>query len=153
MPPVLLLKRTDSSDPDFQGLVKLLDAELAFLDGDEHAFYAQLNKTDMIRHVVLAYENGIPVACGAFRAYEEGTVEVKRMFVLPGHRGKGLSRQVLNELEKWAKETGHTHTILETGLKQPAAISLYESSGYARIPNYGKYAGVENSVCMQKQLP
>lgn len=149
---MVLLKRTDSTSSDFQTLVRLLDAELAELDGDEHAFYAQLNKTDMIRHVVVSYENEIPVACGAFRAFEPGVVEVKRMFVQPEHRGKGLSRQVLSELEKWAKEEGHSHTILETGKKQPAAISLYESSGYTRIPNYGKYAGVENSVCMKKEL-
>ncbi len=149
---MLTLRRTDSTNVDFQSLVLLLDAELAVLDGEEHAFYAQLNKTDMIRHVVLAYENGMPVACGAFRAFEPSTVEVKRMFVLPGHRGKGLSRAVLNELEKWAAEAGNTHTILETGLKQPAAISLYETSGYVRIPNYGKYAGVANSVCMMKPI-
>ena len=61
--------RTDSDNKDFIDLVKLLDAELAVLDGDEHVFYAQLNKTDKIKHVIVAYENDKPISCGAIREY------------------------------------------------------------------------------------
>ncbi len=146
------LKRTDSEDLDFVALVKLLDADLAIRDGEEHAFYAQYNKIDKIRHVVLAYENRKPVGCGAIKEFEPGTMEVKRMYMLPEGRNKGIASQVLAELESWAQELGYGRCILETGLKQPEAIGLYRKNGYQPIPNYGQYAGVENSVCFEKVL-
>lgn len=146
------LKRTDSEDPGFIALVKLLDADLAIRDGEEHAFYAQYNKIDKIKHVVLAYENGKPMGCGAIKEFEPGTMEVKRMYVLPEGRNKGIASRVLAELENWARELAYTRCILETGLKQPEAIGLYRKNGYQQIPNYGQYAGVENSVCFEKVL-
>ncbi|MEO6589269.1 MAG: GNAT family N-acetyltransferase, partial [Pyrinomonadaceae bacterium] len=60
--------------------------------------------------------------------------------------------KILAELENWAKELNFSECILETGLKQPEAIRLYQKSGYETILNYGQYAGVENSVCMKKVL-
>jgi GNAT superfamily N-acetyltransferase len=144
--------RTDSENKDFIALVKLLDAELAELDGDEHVFYAQLNKTDKIKQVIVAYENERPTSCGAIREYSPTITEVKRMFTLPENRGKGIATIVLNELEKWASELSYQKCILETGWRQPDAIRLYEKNGYKRISNYGKYAGIENSVCFEKEI-
>jgi GNAT superfamily N-acetyltransferase len=77
-------------------------------------------------------------------------MEVKRMYVLPNNRGKGIATTLLWELEKWALELGYMKCVLETGKRQPEAISLYEKSGYQRIPNYGQYKGVENSICFEK---
>ena len=147
-----VLKRTTSADPVFQSLVKLLDSELAERDGDEHAFYAQYNKIDLIKHAVVYYIGHRAVACGAFKHYADNTVEIKRMFVLPEWRGKGIAAAILKELELWAGELNYKTCILETGKKQPEAIRLYEKSGYTIISNYGQYAGVENSVCMKKML-
>jgi len=147
------LTRTDSENKDFIDLVKLLDAELAELDGDEHVFYAQLNKTDTIKHVIVAYENDRPISCGAIREYSPTVTEVKRMYTLSENRGKGIATIVLNELEKWASELSYQKCILETGWRQPDAIRLYEKNGYKRISNYGKYAGIENSVCFEKDIP
>ena len=144
--------RTNSQNKDFQFLVEKLDAELKILDGDEHLFYALLNKTDDIKHVVLAFENELCVGCGAIREYEKNGMEVKRMYVLPTHRNKGIASMVLKELENWAKELKYDFLILETGIKQPAAMHLYAMSGFAIIPNYGKYEGMENSVCYEKIL-
>ncbi len=146
------LLRSDSEHPDFQSLVRLLDQDLAIRDGEEHAFYAQFNKVDKIKEVVLLFDHGVALACGAIRQFSADAVEVKRMFVLPEQRGKGLAGQVLAELESWSRELGFERCILETGKKQPEAIRLYEKSGYRIIPNYGQYAGVENSVCMEKIL-
>lgn len=146
------IRRTDSSDPDFRELVALLDAELAERDGDEHPFYAQFNKIDLIRHAVVATVDGEAVGCGAYKPYEGGIVEIKRMFVRPRGRGKEIAVAVLDELERWAREEGYSSAVLETGFKQPEAIRLYEKSGYVRIPNYGQYAGVANSLCMRKDL-
>lgn len=145
--------RTDSDNKDFIALVKELDEFLAELDGEEHVFYNSLNKIDTIKHVVIVYENDKPVACGAIREFSTDSVEVKRMYTLPGLRGRGLGSKVLNELEKWATELSYEKCILETGFRQPDAIRLYEKNGYKRIPNYGKYAGIENSVCFEKALP
>ena len=146
------LIRTTSESPDFQKLVILLDATLKILDGDEHAFYAQYNKTANLKNVVVYYENSKALGCGAFREYDSDFVEIKRMYVLPEQRGKGIAHQILNELELWAKELDYPGCILETGKKQVDAIGLYQKAGYQTIPNYGQYIGMENSICMQKAI-
>ncbi len=147
------LIRTDSNNPDFVELVKQLDADLAIRDGEDHAFYDQFNKLDAIKHTVVAYnEANRAVGCGAIKQFETGIMEVKRMFVPLKERGKGIAGEILKELEIWAKELGNDKCILETGIKQPEAISLYKKSGYRFIDNYGQYAGVENSVCFEKLL-
>ena len=146
------LLRTTSENPDYQKLVVLLDATLKILDGDDHEFYDQFNKSDAIKNVVVFYENDKHVACGAFKFYENKTVEIKRMYVLPEQRGKGIAHQILTELENWAKELEYNNCILETGIKQVEAIGLYQKAGYTIISNYGQYQGVENSICMQKSI-
>jgi putative acetyltransferase len=148
----LKLKRTDSTDADFRKLVTELDALLAILDGEEHAFYNSLNKIDHIKHAIVAYKDDQPVACGAIREYEPGSMEVKRMYTVPEMRGKGIAATVLTELENWAAGLGYKKCVLETGWRQPDAIHLYKKSGYSIIPNYGKYAGMENSVCFEKVI-
>jgi putative acetyltransferase len=145
-------RRTNSSDPDFQLLVQELDKYLASRDGDEHAFYAQFNKIDMLRHVIIGEINSEAIACGAFKPYDAKTAEIKRMYVRPPVRGKGIATRILRELEQWAKEEGYAETILETGKRQPEAISLYKKNGYVIIPNFGQYEGKENSVCFIKNL-
>jgi GNAT superfamily N-acetyltransferase len=147
---MIQLRRTHSDDKTFQLLVKELDIELAVRDGNEHAFYAQYNKLDQIRHVVVVYFEENPVGCGAIKEFSPDVMEVKRMYVPLNQRGQGIASLVLQELENWAKELGYKKCILETGKKQPEAIRLYEKSGYKSIPNYGQYAGVENSVCYEK---
>lgn len=146
------LIRTDSGNADFQALVRLLDQDLSVRDGDEHTYYAQFNKIDHLQHVVVAYVNGEAVGCGAFKPYADSTVEIKRMFVRPALRGQRIAQQVLTELEAWASELKFAGFVLETGKRQPEAIRLYQRCGYEIIPNYGQYAGLENSVCMQKLL-
>ena len=146
------LVRTNSDNPDFRELVALLDADLQIRDGAEHAFYAQFNKIDKIREVVVAYENEKAVGCGAVKEYSAGAAEIKRMFVRPENRGRGIAGQILTELETWAKELNFSECVLETGVKQPKAIRLYQKSGYEKIPSYGQYLNVENSVCMKKSI-
>ena len=144
--------RTNSENRDFIDLVKLLDADLAIRDGEDHPFYAQFNTIDKIRYVVLAYEDEEPLGCGAIKEYGAETMEIKRMYVLPASRKKGIATKILSELEKWASELLCAKCILETGKKQPEAIGLYKRNGYSLIPNYGQYAKMENSVCFEKVL-
>ncbi len=144
--------RTNSSNEDFKKLVSLLDKELAIRDGEEHAFYDQFNKIENIKHVIIAYANEQPVAAGAFKKFSAQAVEIKRMFVMPAFRGRGIAFQILQQLENWAAKLGYSYCLLETGKKQPEAIALYKKSGYEVIPNYGQYENVSNSVCMQKRI-
>ena len=144
--------RTDSENQAFINLVKYLDADLAGRDGAEHTFYAQFNKINIIKYVVVAYENDQPVGCGAIKEYSPTTMEIKRMYTAPESRGKGIASKVLAELETWAAELSYEKCILETGKKQPEAIALYKKNGYKLIPNYGQYIGIENSVCFEKNL-
>lgn len=150
---MLTLIRTQSTNPDFISLVQQLDQDLAERDGKEHVFYAQFNTLTAIQHVIVAYENEQPVACGAMKELDKNTTEIKRMFTVPTHRAKGIASQVLGELEIWAKEAGYTACRLETGKRQPEAIAVYQKNGYVQIPNYGQYAGIENSVCFEKKIP
>lgn len=144
--------RTTSENLDFQKLVKQLDDYLAIMDGDEHSFYDQYNKIDLLKNCIVIFEDETAVACGSIKAFDEQSMEIKRMFTLPEMRGKGIASKILNQLENWTKELGFSKTILETGIKQTEAIALYEKCGYKIIPNYGQYSGIENSVCYEKSL-
>ncbi len=146
------LLKTTAKNPDFIDLVRQLDAYLAVQDGEEHGFYDQYNQLDDIKYVLLAYENESVVGCGAIKQFSENRMEVKRMFVLPNQRGKGIATKLLLGLENWAKDLGFTFCILETGKRQPEAIALYKKNKYQISENYGQYKGIENSVCFEKQL-
>jgi putative acetyltransferase len=146
------LKRTTSENSDFQNLVRQLDADLKLRDGEEHSFYSQFNKIDKIKNAVVCYADDLPVGCGAFKEYDETSVEIKRMFVQPGFRGRGIAGTILKELELWAAEINYSVAVLETGKRQPEAIALYQKAGYTIIQNFGQYKNIENSVCMKKEI-
>ena len=132
------LLKTNSNNSDFQKLTRLFDDYLVEIDGDEKDFFAQYNQI-YIDNVIVCYEDEIAVGCGAFKEYEPTVAEIKRMFVLPEKRGKGIASTVLNALEIWAKENDFQQAILETSNQLTNAISLYQKSGYEIIPNYGQY--------------
>ena len=149
---MIRIDRTNSDNQDFQKLVSLLDADLAKRDGEEHAFYHQYNTIDALKHTVVIYENESPVGCGAMKLFEPGIMEIKRMYTVPEFRGMGLATMVLNELESWASVLNHVKCVLETGKRQPEVIRFYLKNGYKTISNYGQYAGINNSVCLEKRL-
>ena len=99
----LTLIRTDSDQTDFRQLITLLDQDLAIKDGDEHAFYAQFNKVNSIKEVIVAYVNEIPASCGAIKRFAADTVEVKRMFVHPNYRNQGVAVRITAALETQLK--------------------------------------------------
>ncbi|BDP41568.1 hypothetical protein DAETH_15370 [Deinococcus aetherius] len=103
--------------------------------------------------VLLAVEEGGELlACGALKRIEADTAEVKRMYTVPDARGRGLGRQVLAALIERGRALGFGRLVLETGDLQAEAIHLYESAGFTRIPNYGYYVGIENSLCYELPL-
>lgn len=108
---------------------------------------------------LVGYLGTEPVATGGLRRHEDGAdgggateVELKRMYVIPEARGKGLSRVMLAELEDRARRMGASRIVLETGNRQPEAVSLYESSGYTRIEGFGFYACAPLSLSFEKKL-
>jgi GNAT superfamily N-acetyltransferase len=90
-------------------------------------------------------DDGTPVGCGALRALGDGTAEVKRMFVVPAARGRGVSKAVLSGLEAAARQRGWTTLRLETGPRQPEAVGLYTRAGYRPIGAFGAYAGAPDA--------
>ena len=149
---IITLKLTDSSNEDFKKLVVQLDKGLYDRYQSGQAQYEKYNKLEFINTVVLAYENDQPVGCGAYKIYDEQTVEIKRMFVAETHRGIGISKLILSELEAKAIEAGYSKSILETGVKQLEAIGLYNKAGYTLTDNYGQYKGMPLSICYEKNL-
>jgi GNAT superfamily N-acetyltransferase len=101
---------------------------------------------------LVAWLDGKPAACGGLRKLEDGTAEVKRMYAQPWARKKGLGRRILRDLELAARRLGYLRIKLETGVRQPEAIALYESAGYTRCPVYGEFAVCPLSVCFEKVL-
>lgn len=148
----LIIQRTTSENPDFQKLVSELDAYLAIRNGDDNDFFVQFNKIDLLKNVVLIYQNEIPVGCGAIKEIQPDTMEVKRMFIPQEFRRNGIAKLVLKELENWAKELGYKKCVLETGKDMKDAVGLYLKSNYTIIPNYGQYKDVETSICFEKIL-
>jgi putative acetyltransferase len=149
---MLTIIRTESSNPHFRDLVAMLDNDLAIRDGKDHSFYHQFNTIQNIKYALVGYLDDAPVACGAIKTFDEGSMEVKRMYTHPDHRKKGIAVTILSELEQWAAELGVSRCVLETGKNQPEAIAMYHKCGYQRIPNYGQYAGIANSVCFEKNV-
>ena len=149
---IITLKRTNNSDRDFLSLVAKLDKDLAGRYGALQQYYDQYNKIENLDTVVVAYHQENPAGCGCFKKFDDESVEVKRMYVNSEMRGYGIGKEILAELEKWASELGYKATVLELGNQQPEAIKLYRKQGYAEIPNYGQYIGMETSICMKKDL-
>jgi GNAT superfamily N-acetyltransferase len=101
---------------------------------------------------LLARIEGRPVGCIGLRRYEDGVGEIKRTYVVPDARRRGVGRVLLGALEAHARRLGYRTIILETGERQPEALALYESHGYSRIPNYGHWKDSPLSVCFEKRL-
>lgn len=144
--------RATFENKDFQKLAAALEADLRIRDGSEHACYTALNKADSLPFVVVAYDDEIPVGCGALRPFSDQSMEVKRMYVAPGQRGKGIASGILLELEREAQALHFSRCVLETGKNQPEAIGLYLKSGYKVIPNFGQYENSGNSICFEKPI-
>ena len=131
-------------------------ARQAELDADEAAYLAEVAPADVAPPVgafVVARLDGEPVGCGAIRRHADGVGEVKRVWVAPSARGRGLARALMARLEAEAAALGYRRVLLETGLRQPEAIALYTALGYRRRAPYGRYADSPLTVCFERDLP
>lgn len=146
---------SDPRGPEASELIGELSAELArrydYMEDGSGGFKPE-DAMGPRGAFVIGSIHGNPVACGAIRPLEGDVAELKRVFVKVDFRGRGFSKAIVNELERQARARGYRVMRLETGVRQPEAISLYESLGYHRIPNYGEYRDSGLSVCFQKKL-
>ncbi|MGV9215259.1 GNAT family N-acetyltransferase [Micromonospora sp. RB23] len=146
----MLIESRPAIDPEIAALVVAQQRELREADG---GLDGQVTAThDDVRYLAVVVR-GRAVACGGLQSLDAVTGEIKRMYVRPAYRGRGIARQLLAALEECAFRQGHTVVCLETGTYLPAAIGLYTSCGYEPIPVYGEYVGNPYSVCFAKRLP
>jgi GNAT superfamily N-acetyltransferase len=148
----VIFKKVAFNHPDFHLLIEELDKEFWVRYPDTQQNFEPFNKVDDTCRVVLVYDGEIPIGCGCFRPKVNLTVEIKRMYVKPLWRNKGLAKKIIAELEHQAISEGFNRSILETGIKQPEAIQAYQKSGYHIIPNFPPYEHVTESICMEKFL-
>lgn len=150
---VLEIAAVSPVSPEAAALIEELDRELL---GRYPGFPAHGLKERDIANPLLTFVvgrfGGEVVACGATRPREAGVAEIKRMYVRPSARGRGFSKQILGALEDAARHAGLLRLILETGDKQPEAVSLYRSAGYMPITPYGEFKDNPVSRCFEKRL-
>lgn len=148
---------TDPVAPESLRLVAELWSELGLLYPEINGSPFQTQDISGDRSAfVVAWQNGRAVGCGAFRPLpdsdDRGVAEIKRMYVAPGARRRGISRAILSTLEELALDCGYSTVRLETGLRQPNALRLYETAGYHEIPRYGVHVNDPLSACFEKPL-
>ena len=136
-----------------QALMQALDAEMLqrYPGWPTHGL-DERDRLDSRTVFMVIRARGEAVACGATRVLADGTFEVKRMYVRPDFRGRGLARRILGALEASARRQGATRLVLETGSRQPEAVALYVASGFAAIEPYGQFTGDPHSRCFEKTL-
>jgi APA family basic amino acid/polyamine antiporter len=149
----LAIEAVDPGAGDAQVLVaRLLDELVRRYGGDLADDFAVADALGPRGGFLLGRWQGRPVACGALRPLGPTLAELKRVYVEPEFRGRGIARSLLAALEAHAREAGYSHVRLETGVRQPEAIRLYEVAGYRRIENYGTYRDDPRSICFEKAL-
>jgi putative acetyltransferase len=149
----LTIETADVHLPEVAQMIARLTEELARRYDDDGA--GDFRPTDVQQPrsgFLLGRWAGKAVACGAYRPMTQERAEIKRMYVDPAYRGRGIGRRLLAALEDGARQAGYTIIWLETGTGQPDAMALYESAGYLRIPKYGMYRDDPRSVCYEKVL-
>ena len=140
------LELSDPHAPESQALMTALSAELEQLYGED------VTGQEFHGIAFLIVKIGeTPVGCGGLMA-SEGQAEIKRMYVAPAWRGRGLAGRLLDRLETLAAQRGFTRVRLETGTLQLQALALYQSKGYIRIPNYPPYLDNPDSICFGKAV-
>lgn len=146
----MLIENRPATDPELTALVIAQQRELRDADGGLGGQETAVRDGAFYLVVVVG---GRAVACGALQGLDDDCAEIKRMYVLPAYRGRGIARHLLAALEGHGLVAGYRELRLETGTYLPAAIGLYSACGYAPIPVYGEYVGNPYSVCFAKRLP
>jgi GNAT superfamily N-acetyltransferase len=152
---VVAVERATLTSPVALQLIGDLNAELSALYPEPGATHFRLDPDEVgdgRGAFVVATLDGIPIGCGAVRRLDDSSAELKRMYVAAGGRGRGIGRQILAALEVEARRLGVRQLLLETGIRQHAALALYAGAGFTAIPAFGEYVDTPTSVCLGKSL-
>ncbi|CAN5299597.1 GNAT family N-acetyltransferase [soil metagenome] len=153
----MIVRQVSFNHPDSVELRSEQRAEIERRYGNPDSEPGPAPTSDDIVAFFVAYDDGTAVGCAGLRerdatGFGDTEAEVKRMFVLPSHRGTGTSVALLGQLEQFGRERGYARLVLETGTEQPDAVRFYEREGFTRIPNFGYYVGSAHSLCYEKPL-
>ena len=150
------VRRSRLDSPDALRLITALNAELTALFPEAGATHFSISGAQVAAGdgaFLLAYLDDMAVGCGAVRRLDEATAELKRMYVAPTVRGRGIGRALVEALEREARLLGVTKVVLETGTRLASAVALYQKMGYTRIPLFGEYLrSPDTSLCFGKSL-
>jgi len=149
------IRRDDLTSAVAQALIGALDADLRARYPGDGSEYFRLDPEEVgpgRGAFVVAYDADTPVGCGAVRVIDSGVAEIKRMYVLPDLRGRGIARRMLEALEREARSLGVTKLLLETGTHQPEAIALYSKAGFSPTDPYGGYPPSPLNLFFEKRL-
>ncbi len=149
---MLSIRAEDSGAPDAAALIEELSAALEAITGDSgrSSFDADDVRGAGAQFALARNADGLAIGCGAFRPLADGVAELKRMYARPGNRGAGSA--LLAFIEAEATAHGYRALWLATRVVNQRAVGFYRARGYVTIPNYGKYAGRADSVCLAKPL-
>src|SRR5215510_6326071 len=151
----VVVQRSDILSPPARILIAALNAELSRTYPEEGACHFRLDADEVADGrgaFLIAWRTGKPIGCGAIRRIEERTGELKRMYVTPQERGRGIGHTILRALEGEAQALGISRVVLETGVRQKEALALYERAGFLRIAPFGEYVTSPLSICMAKEI-
>jgi GNAT superfamily N-acetyltransferase len=150
------IRRTTIASPDAARLIAALNAELTMAFPEPGATHFALSDREVVAGegaFLIVYLDDVAAGCGAVRRLDEATAEIKRMYVDPAVRGRGLGRALVEALEREARRIGASRIVLETGTRLAPAIKLYEAMGYSRIPLFGEYlSSPDTSLCFGKSF-
>jgi putative acetyltransferase len=151
----VIIERVDIYSSTARDLILALNSELSGRYPEQGACHFRLDADEVAPGrgaFLVAYRFGKPIGCGAIRRIETETGELKRMYVCLEERCRGVGRAIVDALEAEARKLRINKLMLETGIRNPEAIALYERMGFSHIPPFGEYVGSPVSVCMAKQL-
>jgi GNAT superfamily N-acetyltransferase len=150
---VVRLRALSYRDPLAQDLIERVQGEYVERYGGRDAAVVDPAEFEPPAGLFLVAEvDGVPAGCGAWRRVQPGVAEVKRMYVDPAYRRRGIAQVVLDALEDSASAAGHRSIVLNTGDRQPEALALYARAGYAAVAGYGVYACAPGAVFLGKDL-
>jgi GNAT superfamily N-acetyltransferase len=152
----IAIRRAELTTDVSRALIEALNTELRSSYSEPGATHFHLDPEEVADGrgaFLVIYREETPVGCGALRLLDAETAELKRMYVSPTLRGKGLGRRLVAALEAEARALGVRRLVLETGVRQATALALYRATGFHPIPLYGEYRlSPETSVCFGKDL-
>ncbi|MCV2488926.1 GNAT family N-acetyltransferase [Geodermatophilus sp. YIM 151500] len=149
----VVLRALPYADPLAQHLVEQVQQEYVVRYGGRDAAVVDAAEFDPPAGLFLVAEvDGVPAGCGAWRAVDGEVAEIKRVYVAPGFRRRGIAQVVVDALERSARGAGHRRMVLNSGDRQPEALALYAGRGYRPVPGYGVYACAPGAVFLGREL-